>query len=220
MSVSIDDFLKAVYQERCEEGNTVSGSLLASRLNVSAAAVTDMARKLAVKGLVEYKPYKEVELTKKGTTHALQIIRRHRLWELFLYSVLNMDLSDVHQEAELLEHQASDSLMDKIAEFLDNPVFDPHGEPIPHKNGVLPEVGGLLQLEEVPLKVKVEVLRIRIRDREIFEMFKHYGIKPGVKLSVLKKFDFDRSIEIEIENRKVLLSNDLSARIFCKTPED
>lgn len=216
MSVSTENFIKSLFVLGAGETRDVSGSLLAARLEVSSAAVTDMARKLAAKGLVDYAPYKAVKLTDPGREMALKIIRKHRLWELFLHKVLNMDLGSVHAEAECLEHQTSDELTNRLDEFLGFPLYDPHGEPIPSGEGVIREEPDLVSLERVTPGEKIRVSRIQVQDKEIFEMVHHYQIKPGTKIEVLRLFDIDGSMEVKIKGEKVILPGVLVGKIFCK----
>src|SRR5690554_7102619 len=138
MSMATDNFLKALYLLRDEQVDAVMGTQLAARLEISSAAVTDMARKLAERGLVAYTPYREMELTPAGEELALKIIRRHRLWELFLQQVLDMDLKMVHEEAERLEHHASEELMNRIDVFLATRVFIRPEGPFPLKAASCP----------------------------------------------------------------------------------
>lgn len=216
MSVSVDNFLKSVYTLGVEEGCEVSGSVLATKLNVTSAAVTDMVRKLAIKGLVDYTPYKDVALTDKGESIAKQVVRKHRLWELFLHQVLNMDLGDVHIEAEQLEHQTSDALMSRLDEYLGFPQFDPHGEPIPAPDGTLPDDSDLIPLQALKTGSKARIVRVRIGDKDVFDLFNHFGIRPGIKIEVLKLFDFEGSMEVKVNGEKVLVPATLVKRIFCK----
>jgi DtxR family Mn-dependent transcriptional regulator len=214
MSVSVDNFLKSVYLLNQEGSGEATGSVLASRLQISSAAVTDMARKLSVKGMVHYTPYKEVVLTSAGSAAALKVIRKHRLWELFLQKVLDLDLKNVHEEAERLEHHASDNLMNHIDAFLGHPSFDPHGEPIPNNEGVLPESEGLLNLIQATNEKLYRVARIIIREAEIFDLFESYGIEPGRLIQIVKVYDFDKSLQVEIEGKNVILSEELSQRVY------
>ncbi len=216
MSVSIDNFLKAVYVLGIEEGKKVTGSALAARLGISSAGITDMSRKLSRKGIVDYSPYKEIVLTETGKLEALQVIRKHRLWELFLYKVLNMDMADIHKEAERLEHETSIELMHRLDEFLGFPQYDPHGEPIPSIEGLLPDESDLIPLVEVNEGMRVKIIRISIREKEVYEMFQHYGIKPGIKIEVIRLFDFDGSMEIRIKGEKLILPGSLVTLILCK----
>lgn len=132
MSVSVENFIKTIYHlNEHAEKDTKPGSI-AHELKISNAATTDMARKLSLKNLIHYQKYKPILLTPKGQKLALSVIRKHRLWETFLFEKFNLSLVEIHREAELLEHQTSDFLADKIEEFLGRPTIDPHGTPIPN----------------------------------------------------------------------------------------
>jgi DtxR family transcriptional regulator, Mn-dependent transcriptional regulator len=133
-SVSIEDFLKGVFMLISLDGKASTGRL-AQRLSVSNAAITDMSRKLAKQELINYEKYRNITLTPTGERMALDIIRRHRLWELFLNKVLNIPWEKVHDEAERLEHQTSEYLIDELEKFLGYPRVDPHGEAIPDREG-------------------------------------------------------------------------------------
>lgn len=216
MSVSIDNFLKNVYLLNQETTVAVTSSNLASRLEVSVAAVTDMARKLGKQGLVDYKPYKALHLTPRGNEKALNIIRKHRLWELFLHEVLGLDLLSVHQEAEKLEHHTSDELMDQISRFLGHPDFDPHGDPIPGIGGAVPSEKGVIPLTEILENQQCVIKKLRYRNVETSEMYDRYGLKTGLVLRVLRLFSFDGSIEVKLPNgNEVVLSGKLAAHVFC-----
>jgi DtxR family transcriptional regulator, Mn-dependent transcriptional regulator len=133
-SVSIEDFLKGVFMLISLDGKASTGRL-AQRLSVSNAAITDMSRKLARQELINYEKYRNITLTPAGERMALDIIRRHRLWELFLNKVLNIPWEKVHDEAERLEHHTSEYLIDELEKFLGYPRVDPHGDPIPDREG-------------------------------------------------------------------------------------
>jgi DtxR family transcriptional regulator, Mn-dependent transcriptional regulator len=133
-SVSIEDFLKGVFMLISLDGKASTGRL-AQRLSVSNAAITDMSRKLARQELINYEKYRNITLTPTGERMALDIIRRHRLWELFLNKVLNIPWEKVHDEAERLEHHTSEYLIDELEKFLGYPRVDPHGDPIPDREG-------------------------------------------------------------------------------------
>jgi DtxR family Mn-dependent transcriptional regulator len=135
MSVAIENFVKAIYKNSNNDSNDTKPGNIAKKLGVSNAAATDMAKKLALKELLHYKKYQPLKLTEKGEKMALNVVRKHRLWEAFLFKMFDMSLHDIHREAELLEHETSDFLADKISEFLGHPKFDPHGDPIPNAQG-------------------------------------------------------------------------------------
>ncbi len=216
MSVSVDNFLKNVFLLTQESPNPVTSSVLAERLGVSGAAVTDMARKLGKKGWLDYRPYQALVLSKQGQKLALKVIRKHRLWELFLHQVLGMDLMSVHEEAEKLEHHTSDELIEHISHFLGNPDFDPHGDPIPGNGGEIPSEKGVKVLTDVGENEEWVVKKLRYRNSETSEMYDRFGLESGMTLKVLKIFDFDGSLEVRFsDGREVLISGKLAENIFC-----
>ena len=135
MSVAIENFVKAIYKNDKHDSNDTKPGNIAKKLGISNAAATDMAKKLAEKDLLNYEKYQALQLTDKGEKMALNVVRKHRLWEALLFKMFDMSLHDIHREAELLEHQTSDLLANKISEYLGNPKFDPHGDPIPNELG-------------------------------------------------------------------------------------
>lgn len=132
-TISKENYLKVIFNQNELVNDFVTTSQMAQELDVSNAAISDMAKKLSSEGLITYEKYKGMELTSKGEKMALKVIRRHRLWELFLMKILGLNWSEIHDEAENLEHHSSDFLIDKIDEYLGYPEFDPHGHPIPKK---------------------------------------------------------------------------------------
>ena len=134
-TLSEENYLKAIYHLSTEEEETVSTNSLAERLQTTAASVSDMLKKLAKKELIEYKKYQGVNISEKGKRVALQIIRKHRLWEVFLVEKLSFNWDEVHEIAEQLEHIDSPILVKRLDEFLGYPKFDPHGDPIPDERG-------------------------------------------------------------------------------------
>jgi len=216
MSVSVDNFLKNIYLLSQETGCSVTSSILAKRLDISVAAVTDMARKLGRQGLLDYRPYRALILSDKGRKMALKIIRKHRLWELFLYKVLGMDLMSVHEEAEKLEHHTSDELMEHINRFLGHPDFDPHGDPIPGIGGNVPSEKGVIPLSEIEEFARCRIKKLRYRDAEVSDMFETFGFRKDMVLKVLKVYSFDGSLEVELaDSKKVMISRKLADNIFC-----
>lgn len=215
MSVSVDNFLKNVYLLSQERTVSATTSNLAVRLNISASAVTDMARKLGRKGLLDYKPYQMLVLSEAGRRKALNVVRKHRLWELFLYEVLNMDLMSVHEEAEKLEHNTSDDLAGRLADFLGQPEFDPHGDPIPDPTGELPSERGVVSLAEAEPGKIYEIKKLRYRDNEIKEMYDRYGLQQGITLTITRKFNFDGSVELNVGlKNSFVISKNLATNIF------
>ncbi|MFO8000713.1 MAG: metal-dependent transcriptional regulator [Marinilabilia sp.] len=216
MSVSTENFLKNIYLLEQEGTMPVTSGLLAGRLNISPAAVSDMAGRLGREGLIRHSPYRPFSLTEKGLNLALDVVRKHRLWELFLYEVLEMDLLSVHEEAEKLEHHTSGELTERMFHFLGEPEFDPHGDPIPRLEGSVPSEEGILSLDEFSAGENCTVKKLRYRDNETSEMYDRYGIRQEMDLLVRKVYAFDGSIEIETEDgANVVIGPKLASHIFC-----
>ncbi len=213
-TISKENYLKTVYAQTSRGELTVTTSKIAKKLSITNAATSEMARKLADESLLSYTKYKGVNLTEVGKEIALKVIRRHRLWETFLENVLNMSWSEVHCEAENLEHSSSDLLMDKIDEFLGFPKFDPHGSPIPGKNGEMPEVPDYLPLKEVATGSKYVVTKVSDKNSELIEYFTEIGLLLNKKITLIKRFSFDNSVQIKIDNSFHTLSEKISENIF------
>ena len=214
MSVSTDNFLKAVYKIQVEEMENATSTRLANHLDISNAAITDMAKNLAKKNLVHYKKYKAVELTSEGKIRALKIIRKHRLWELFLMQVLNYSWYEVHQDAEMLEHQTSDLLLDRLYQFLGQPAFDPHGEPIPDGQGKLPASEDFLKLTDCIEGMEYKIVKINPMTQDLALFFHENGFQPGKKLQVKKKYE--DLIEIVLEKIKMAIPRSVFGKLYVK----
>jgi DtxR family Mn-dependent transcriptional regulator len=174
-----------------------------------------MLKKLHQKEIVHYEPYKNFSLTDTGNKIALNIIRKHRLWEYFLVNTLGFEWDEVHDIAEELEHIKSANLIERLDSFLQFPSFDPHGDPIPNSKGKITEMKRM-NLLELPLGKTVIVHYIKDQSNAMLDLLKHYCIEMGTHINVSKKFDFDGSVEISIgQDRKVLLSNLVAKNIYC-----
>ena len=184
MSVSIDDFIKNIYLLADAPGSKASGSSLAKRMNISKAAVTDMLKKLSDKGLVNYEKYNIPILTPTGNKMALQIVRRHRIWETFLHEVIKMPWQHVHHEAEQLEHQTSEYLLEHMEKILDYPEFDPHGDPIPDKTGNLPAMKDQVLFCDIRKSGTYRITRISDHSEKLVTLFRQNKISPGDIISV------------------------------------
>ena len=168
MSVAVENFIKTVYKNGKQHNDTSTGSI-AKKLGVSNAAVTDMAKKLASRDLLFYEKYQSLELTSKGSKMALNIVRKHRLWEALLHNLFDMSLHEIHREAELLEHETSDFLADKISAYLGNPKFDPHGDPIPNSNGIITTKDNSIPLSQTEAGKSYVISRLVSDDKEFFD---------------------------------------------------
>lgn len=215
MTQSEENYLKAVYHLEDSEKGTVNTNSIAEYMQTKPSSVTDMVKKLAEKGLLNYKKYQGVSLTDSGSKKALSVIRKHRLWETFLVDKLNFTWDEVHEVAEQLEHIESEKLIDQLDSFLGFPKTDPHGDPIPDKNGELEEQQTrLLSL----LPVNSSSICVGVRDTSV--SFLNYldknKIALGDQIQVLDKEVFDDSIHIQIGNRKLHLSNSIASNLFMK----
>jgi len=212
-STSEENYIKAIYHLRGAQ-NTVTTNELAEKLNTKPASVTDMMKKLKAKRLLHYQPYQGFRLSSEGKKVALDIIRRHRLWEYFLAEKLKFKWDEVHVVAEDLEHVSSKKLIDKLDEYLGYPKFDPHGDPIPDSLGKM-EFNQQLTLSELPLNKAAEVCRVINQSEEMLELLQHKKISIGTKLEVKKRFSFDHSIEIKLKQQAAFsISDELAKNIF------
>lgn len=215
MSVSKEDFLKTLHQIVYDDHILATSSRIAERLGISGAAVTDMARKLAAEGAISYQKYKPINLTRAGRREALRIIRKHRIWETFLYNVLEIPYEALHGEAEMLEHTTSDLLLEKMDRYLGHPQFDPHGDPIPGKNGKLPSTESLKPLQECP-PGKYTIARILHRNRDIGAFMTTQQVKLGNDLEVIEQVPNLRSTVIRINTTRLVLNDLITSKIYIK----
>lgn len=214
MSVAIENFVKAIYNNNSHTARNTKPGNIAKKLGISNAAATDMAKKLAVKELLHYEKYQELQLTDKGKKMALNIVRKHRLWEAFLFKMFDMSLHDIHKEAELLEHQTSDLLANKISNYLGNPKFDPHGDPIPNSNGEITTTDTSLPLSEAEEGKTYIISRLTSDDKEFFEFCAYHKLKYGHEVEVSKQFKTNKMTELSVNNTTILLNKDFTTLIY------
>jgi DtxR family transcriptional regulator, Mn-dependent transcriptional regulator len=214
-SASEENYIKAIYH--LQDGqDTVTTNALAAELHTRPASVTDMMKKLKVKKLLLYEPYKGFQLSAEGKKVALIIIRRHRLWEYFLSEKLQFGWDEVHEVAEHLEHVSSKKLIDKLDEYLGFPRFDPHGDPIPDSNGKI-EANRQVTLAELPVGKPASVCQVLNQSPAMLELLNHKKIGIGTRIEVKKKFSFDNSIEIKLKQQAAFtISEQLALNIFMK----
>ncbi len=215
-TISKENYLKTLYTQDKRTEAAVTTSQIAEKLNVTNAATSEMAKKLSNAGLVNYQRYKGIELTTEGKKVALNVLRRHRLWELFLMEVLDLTWDEVHDEAELLEHQTSERLIDKIDEFLNFPTFDPHGSPIPQKNGELPEMPELVSLTNAIKGLTYSVARVSDKNSELIKYFSKIGLILNKKIKIVELLTFDNSVVIELDGAETTISEKTARSIFLK----
>lgn len=215
MSISKENFIKTAFQLKHDDKERVTGSRMAARLNVSGAAITDMARKLDVDGLIQYEKYQEFVLTDDGVKLAVDIIRKHRLWETFLVRILDLPWDEVHREAELLEHATSEALIDEIDAFLGFPDFDPHGDPIPSKNGKFPEPGESHLLSHCDPGYYT-ISRVRHRTDELASFFTNNNFYLGTAIQLIDRMKEDESVIVKIESDRMILSKHIASNIYVQ----
>ena len=203
-TISTEDYIKAIYKLQ-ERGERATTRALAALLGVADASITDMIKKLSEKGLVRYERYQGVELTPKGRRMALGILRRHRLWEMFLTQYLGYSWDRVHDEAERLEHVTSEELERKLDEALGFPSVDPHGHPIPTRDGVL--VGrDDTSLSACNVGDVVRVSRVDDDNAELLQHASQIGLALNSKITVKEKKSFDGSMVVKVGTKHQFIS--------------
>ena len=214
-NISQEDYLTAIYRNLNDAGE-IKPNVLAEKLSISNAAITDMLKKLSRDGFVDYKKYKSIKLTKTGERYAKNMLRRHRLWEVFLHQTLGMSWDKVHGEAEMLEHSSSDEMINLLDKFLDYPEVDPHGYPIPDKTGKIKENINIIPLTE--LKVKDEAVVVRANDdvRDLLTYLTRIGVELGKKIKVKDKLDYDGSILLNVDEKNITISKKMGENIFVE----
>ena len=201
LSFAEENYLKAIYHLSDGGKNSVSTNAISEALKTKPASVSDLIRKLASKGVIDYQKYHGVQISEEGKKNALGIIRKHRLWEVFLVEKLKFNWDEVHEIAEQLEHIRSSLLISRLDEFLGYPQYDPHGDPIPDKDGM------------IQTKPRVPLSKLKIGDigkltsvNDSSDMFLRYldklNIAIGCQILILEKHEFDGSLEIEIDQQK------------------
>jgi len=213
-STTEENYLKCILALSVSD-KPVSTNAIAERMENSAASVTDMVKKLAAKDLVEHIPYKGITLLKEGRDEALFLLRKHRLWECFLYNQLGFSWDELHEIAEQLEHIESVKLINRLDEFLGFPKFDPHGDPIPDQDGRTAEED-TIQLMQAPIGKKLIVKSV-VDNRRLLKYLSDIQIGIGTVIQIDKKIEFDESIIVLMPDLSTLhLSPSASSQIFVK----
>ncbi len=212
-TTSEENYIKSIYHLQQETG-MVNTNSLAAEMQTRPASVTDMLKKLKSKKLLQYEKYKGFKLNDNGKKIALGVVRKHRLWEFFLANKLGFEWDKVHAIAEELEHVSSNELIRRLEIFLGNPAFDPHGDPIPDSNGKIPQLKQL-NLLSLPVQQNAVVSSVTNQTVEMLEMLKHYGIAIGTALKVIKRFEFDGSLEIKVSKQPAyMISEQVAKNVF------
>jgi DtxR family Mn-dependent transcriptional regulator len=218
LTQSIEDYLKAIYELTRIEGRAATTDL-AEYLKVTPASVTGMIKKLSKTDppLVEYQKHQGATLTKDGLKVALEIIRHHRLLELFLYQILDYPWDEVDEEAHQLEHVISEKFEEQIAKALGNPKYDPHGDPIPDKDLTLPHTSST-SLGDLRAGQKALITRVRDTDSELLRYLSNRGIVPGSEVSIKDYSEFDGNIYLQVKSKQdtVVLGPRITSQIFVE----
>jgi DtxR family Mn-dependent transcriptional regulator len=212
-NISKEDYLSVIYKSADSNG-VIKANQIAEKLNVSGAAVTDMLRKLSKEGFVDYKRYKGIKLTHSGEEYARNMVRRHRIWEVFLHQIVGLPWDKVHGEAENLEHSSSDELIDRLDKMLDFPEFDPHGDPIPDRNGKMPNSNSGVPLSTIEPGNIVRVNRVPDFDSSFLQYISKIGIELNKEITVLDTLEFDHSVSIRVDKKETSISSKVAANIF------
>jgi DtxR family Mn-dependent transcriptional regulator len=221
-SRSTEDYLKTIYELELGGGPALT-SAIAEALDVAPPSVSGMVKRLSEAGLLEHAPYRGVQLTRAGRKAALRVVRRHRILETYLTSKLGYDWDSVHEEAERLEHAASDELMERMAMTLGNPQYDPHGAPIPTRDGEVMEQQ-TIALSDVGVGEFAELRMVRDRDPELLRYLTSLGLRPGVHFEVVARQPFRGPITIRLESatrkdEEKVIGNELAQSLHCVVAE-
>lgn len=211
-----ENYLKTIYALSLQNDEWISTNALAESTLTRAASVTDMIGRLAQKGLLHYQKYKGVRLTEEGEKVALLVIRKHRLWEVFLVEKLHFGWDEVHAIAEELEHIQSERLVQKLDEFLGHPQFDPHGDPIPDPEGKMPPTR-YLKLSELPKNQMAMMMGVSEHSPTFLQYLDRSNLCLGCTIEIIEVHDFDKSVELILnQQQKQFVSHDVAKNILVR----
>jgi DtxR family Mn-dependent transcriptional regulator len=213
VTLSEENYLKAIYHLGNQGGETVSTNAIAEQIDTKASSVTDMVKKLAEKELANYIKYQGVSLTETGRLTAMSVIRKHRLWETFLVNKLNFSWHEVHEIAEQLEHIKSEKLIDKLDDFLDNPTHDPHGDPIPDKNGNYTKIKSKSILD-ISAGSKGVLISVKDSSKAFLKYLNKNELALGDMIKVVEFEPFDESFTIETKSKTMSISKNVAENLY------
>jgi DtxR family Mn-dependent transcriptional regulator len=211
-SYTEENYLKIIYHLSVIS-NPVQTNAIAERIQTKAASVTDMLKKLSEKELVDYVKYQGVTLTEKGKLAAINIVRKHRLWEVFLVEKLNFKWDEVHDVAEELEHIKSTLLVERLDEFLDFPKVDPHGDPIPDQYGNFADLS-FVKLSKLKINEKGTITGVSEHSTPFLKHLEKLGLTLGKKIEVTEIIDFDGSVELFIDGHQINISREVAKHVL------
>lgn len=213
LSLTEENYLKAIYHLSDGGSKSVLTNELAEAMSTKAASATDMIKKLSAKTFISYEKYYGVNVTNKGKAEALMVIRKHRLWETFLVEKLGFNWDEVHDVAEQLEHINSTRLIEKLDEFLGYPKVDPHGDPIPDSKGKIKSLP-LVALDRLNIGYHGKIAAVKDSDSNLLKYLDKIGAKPGTKIKILGKEEYDESMEVLLNDNRVFISKEVSQNIL------
>ena len=216
ISQTEENYLKAIYKISTPDRKPASTNAISKAMDTSAASVTDMVKRLSDKGLINYAKYKGVTLTKNGYQIATMLIRNHRIWEVFLFEKLNFSWDEVHEVAEQLEHIKSDSLIDRLDEYLGHPKFDPHGDPIPDADGNFTYRTQIILSDLQPQESGI-IVGVQEHSAPFLQYLDRMKLVLGAKVTMLEKFEFDESISVQVNDEASFsLSSKVAKNLFVQ----
>jgi DtxR family Mn-dependent transcriptional regulator len=215
MTISEENYLKVIYHLSLVSPKGINTNAIAGMLETKASSVTDMMKKLSEKELVIYQKYQGVTLTPKGFLSAKMIVRKHRLWEVFLVEKLGFAWDEVHDIAEELEHIKSETLINKLDQYLDFPDFDPHGDPIPNENGEIKKVSKLL-LSETSINTIYQCVGVKDTSSEFLQYLDKQNIALGSMIKVIGREQFDETLTVKIDDNEIYISTKIAKNLFVK----
>jgi len=215
LSYTEENYLKAILKLSGSPDGTVTTNAIASLLDTTAASVTDMLKKLSDKELINYQRYKGALLTEEGQRVATSLVRKHRLWEVFLVQSLGMTWDEVHEIAEELEHIQSDRLINSLDAFLGHPKFDPHGDPIPNAQGKY-TLRAQMPLTELKPGYAGVVIGVREDETSFLKHLTEKGLTIGKSITVISNDDYDHTLRISLDDLELNLSGNVARNIMIK----
>ncbi len=215
MTISEENYIKVIYHLSLVSPKGVNTNAIAGMLDTKASSVTDMMKKLSDKDLVSYQKYQGVTLTEKGFHSAKMIVRKHRLWEVFLVDKLGFSWDEVHEIAEELEHIKSEQLINKLDAFLGFPAADPHGDPIPDAKGVIKKIEKQL-LAEVEINAAFHCVGVKDSSTDFLKYLDKQKIALGSVVKVIDKEDFDDTLTVEIDGKRLTISNKIANNLYVQ----
>ena len=215
MTTSEENYIKVIYHLSLVSPTGVNTNAIAGMLDTKASSVTEMLKKLSDKELLNYQKYQGVNLTEKGLLSAKIIVRKQRLWEVFLVEKLHFSWDEVHEIAEELEHIKSEKLINKLDAFLEFPAFDPHGDPIPDENGAIKKVEKLL-LSDAKLNTDYQCVGVKDTSVAFLQYLDKQNIALGSELKIISKESFDETLLLELKNKTITISNKIASNLYIK----